>query len=123
VPASYDLTLFAQDDIDDAADDIDDAVQAAQWVEAIHDGLEQLGRMSGLGHRRADITSQDVFFWSWHRWAVIYQKKNAHTDRSSYSLGQADIQRMVWSQLVMSVACCLPKSSQGTVLLNPHDLT
>ena len=72
--ASYKLTLAAQDEIDGEADRIDNDDAATRWIDDIHDALETLGRNPGIGHRRADLTSHDVHFWKFRKWAIIYRK-------------------------------------------------
>ena len=77
--AAYNLTILARDDIDQEADNIEDDDLAFRWVCDLYDGLEVLGNNPGIGHSRTDITKHDVLFWSYKRWAIIYQKSDPIT--------------------------------------------
>jgi antitoxin ParD1/3/4/toxin ParE1/3/4 len=77
VSARYEVSPIALDDIDAAATFISDkSIQAAErFVDAIYDAFDMLARNPQLGHRRSDLTSLPVFFWTAFKgYAVIYRK-------------------------------------------------
>jgi plasmid stabilization system protein ParE len=77
VSARYDVSPVALDDIDAAVAFIaEKSMQAAErFVDEIYDAFDMLARNPNLGHRRSDLTSLPVFFWTaFKSYAVIYRK-------------------------------------------------
>ena len=58
---------FISQDSFDAADSI---------LEDFYRAFDQLAKMSGMGHKRQDLTHQDVLFWTVHSYLVIYRDSN-----------------------------------------------
>ena len=55
---------FISEDSFDAADRI---------LEDFYAAFSQLAEMPGMGHRREDLTKQNVLFWPVHSYLVIYR--------------------------------------------------
>ena len=62
-----DIWEFISEDSFDAADRV---------LEDFYSGFSQLAEMPGMGHRREDLTTQNVLFWPVHTYLVIYRDTN-----------------------------------------------
>jgi plasmid stabilization system protein ParE len=58
---------FISEDSFDAADRV---------LEDFYSAFGQLAEIPGMGHRRKDLTKQDVLFWPVHSYLVIYRDMN-----------------------------------------------
>jgi toxin ParE1/3/4 len=67
---------------------------ADRMEQALHDAMELLGRMPGLGHRRDDASDR-YRFWSVARYLIAYrvEKKAVHVVRVLH--GSRDIRRFL----------------------------
>jgi antitoxin ParD1/3/4/toxin ParE1/3/4 len=77
VSTRYEVSPVALDDIDAAAAFIsENSIPVAErFVDEIFDAFDMLARNPHLGHRRRDLTSRPVFFWTaFKNYAVIYRK-------------------------------------------------
>ena len=73
----YEVSPVALDDLDATAAFIaEKSTRAAErFLDEIYDAFEMLAANPPLGHRRTDLTSLPVFFWTHSRgYAVIYRK-------------------------------------------------
>jgi plasmid stabilization system protein ParE len=77
VTARYVLAPAAVADIDGIADRLAaiDVDLAFRTIDVIHAACARLAERPHLGHRRPDLTSRPVWFWTVaRRYAVIYRK-------------------------------------------------
>lgn len=75
--AAYEVSPVALADIDATAAFIAqrDVPAAERFVEQIYDAFDRLAANPHLGHRRDDLTSLPVFFWTAAKhYAVVYRK-------------------------------------------------
>ena len=72
------LTPEARDDLQEIWDFIaeDSFDSADRLLEAFYSAFRQLATMPGMGHKRDDLTKQDVLFWPVQPYIVIYRRKS-----------------------------------------------
>jgi toxin ParE1/3/4 len=93
---SYRISPRADADLDEIWTYIaqDNPRAADRMEQALHEAMEQLGRMPGLGHRRSDASDR-YRFWSVGRYLIAYrvEKKTVHVVRVLH--GSRDIRRFL----------------------------
>ena len=74
----FELTPDALNDVHDILDFISrDSFDAADRVlENFYRAFDQLADNPGIGHKRDDLTRQDVLFWGVYRYLVIYRRSS-----------------------------------------------
>jgi plasmid stabilization system protein ParE len=72
------LTQEARGDLQEIWDFIaqDSAESADRVLEAFYRAFGQIAGMPGMGHRREDLTKQDVLFWPVHSYLVVYRAES-----------------------------------------------
>ena len=53
----------------------DDVEAADRWIEKLLDVIEMLSRTPEIGHKRQDLTTLPLMFWSVGAYLVIYRKQ------------------------------------------------
>ena len=73
-PPRFRLTSAAERDLRQACEYIadPDAAAAIRLLDELRHALEQLASLPGLGHRRADLTQENLRFWPFHRYLIVY---------------------------------------------------
>jgi toxin ParE1/3/4 len=93
---SYKISPRADANIDEIWTHIaqDDQRAADRLEQALHEAMEQLGRMPGLGHRRPDA-SERYRFWRVGNYLIAYrlEKRAVHVVRVLH--GSRDIKRFL----------------------------
>ncbi len=91
--SGYTLSVDADFDLDDIWEYIaEDNIDAAdRWIEKLFDAFEVLGRTPGMGHRREDLTSYPVLFWSVGAYLVIYRAERRPIEIVAVTQGSRDI--------------------------------
>jgi plasmid stabilization system protein ParE len=75
VSRGYQLTPEAQANVTEIGAFIaEDSVDAALRVlDALEHAFDQLGSTPGIGHKREDLTTRPVKFWSVHSYLIVYR--------------------------------------------------
>ncbi len=70
-----------------------DSIDAADhWIAKLFDAFEIIARMPGIGHRREDLTSHPVLFWTVGAYLVIYRARRGEAvDIVAVTQGSRDI--------------------------------
>jgi len=101
MPLLYDVSAEAQDDLFGiwrriAADSLDLADRIA---DEFHDLFAALGRMSGQGHTRKDLTNRPVLFFPLYSFLVVYEP-DVHPIRIMAVLrGRRDVKHILKQRL------------------------
>jgi len=70
-------TPEARVDLQDIWDFVsEDSFEAADRVLEDFYRFGELAAMPGMGHKREDLTKQDIFFWPVHSYLVIYRRES-----------------------------------------------
>jgi toxin ParE1/3/4 len=72
----YQLTPQARSDLLEITDYIlhhNGADRAESVVGVIRDAIAKVAETPGLGHKREDLTSEDVRFWTVYKYYVVYR--------------------------------------------------
>jgi plasmid stabilization system protein ParE len=64
-------------------------------VDALDDAMQLLADNPGIGHRRPDLTPQDVRFWSVFRYLVIYRPSTKPLEIVRVLHGKRDVRRLL----------------------------
>jgi plasmid stabilization system protein ParE len=64
-------------------------------VDALDDAMQLLADNPGIGHRRPDLTPQDVRFWSVFRYLVIYRPSPKPLEIVRVLHGKRDVRRLL----------------------------
>jgi len=97
VNRGYHLTPEAQSNVDDIGAFIaEDSVDAALRVlEALEHAFEQLAATPEIGHKREDLTTRPVKFWSVYSYLVVYDPASAPLTVLAVLHGARDIERLL----------------------------
>ena len=90
---SYILATDAVVDLEEiweyiAADNID---AADRWIEKLFNSFETIARMPGSGHKRDDLTSYPVLFWTVGAYLIIYRAERQPVEIVAVTQGSRDI--------------------------------
>lgn len=69
----------------------DSADAADRWASQLHDAIELIARVPGLGHTRKDLTAYPVLFWPVGAYLVIYRLQNDLVEIVAVTQGARDI--------------------------------
>jgi plasmid stabilization system protein ParE len=64
-------------------------------VDALDDAMQLLADNPGIGHRRPDLTPQDVRFWSVFRYLAIYRPSTKPLEIVRVLHGKRDVRRLL----------------------------
>jgi plasmid stabilization system protein ParE len=74
---SYSVTPLAQSDIDEITETIwgNNPSSAEAFVETVFEAFDKIAAVPGMGHKRSDLTTLPVLFWTIHRFnvAIVYR--------------------------------------------------
>ena len=51
----------------------DSFTAADRLLEEFYSAFQKIAEMPGIGHKRQDLTSRDVLFWTLHSYLIIYR--------------------------------------------------
>jgi plasmid stabilization system protein ParE len=73
--AKFRLTRAAERDLQEIKDYIarDSVDAAARVLDRLERAFHELVEMPGMGHRREDLTREDVRFWSVFEYLIVYE--------------------------------------------------
>ena len=72
----YHLTPQARSDLLEITDYIlanSSADRAKSVVAVIREAIEKVADMPGIGHKREDLTAEDVRFWTVYKYHIVYR--------------------------------------------------
>jgi plasmid stabilization system protein ParE len=73
-----------------------DSVEAADRVESeFHQTFQMLARMPGLGHRRSELTSEDLLFWTLYSYLIVYKRIGNHIRIVAVLHGRRDVKKVL----------------------------
>jgi len=88
------LAEKAQDDLEGIVDFVGDASgpdRAEDLVRTIFGALEQIARMPGMGHRREDLTEEDLRFWPVFSYLIVYRPGSSPLEVIRVLHGRQDV--------------------------------
>jgi len=93
----YVLSVAAELDLDSIWDYIaqDNLEGADRWIGRLFDGFEMLAQTPGLGHKREDLTSLPILFWTVGAYAILYRTRDECVDIVAITHGARDIPRFL----------------------------
>ena len=72
------------------------SVEAADRVESeFYKTFQNLARMPGLGHRRSELTSEDVLFWTLYSYLIVYKRIGNHIRIVAVLHGRRDVKKIL----------------------------
>ena len=89
----YILAPEAVLDLEDIWEHIaEDSVAAADhWIGTLFDAFETIGRSPGIGHKREDLTSYPLLFWTVGAYIIIYRAGRRPLEIVAVTQGSRDI--------------------------------
>jgi plasmid stabilization system protein ParE len=97
----YVLGRFVHADLEDIWDyiAIDDIDAADRWIEKLLDVIEMLSRTPEIGHKRQDLTTLPLMFWSVGAYLVIYRKQARGIEIVAVTQGARHIPSLLSSRI------------------------
>jgi plasmid stabilization system protein ParE len=97
VSRGYSLTPEARGNVDEicafvAQDSIDAAIRV---LEALEHAFELLGTAPDIGHKREDLTTRPVKFWSVYSYLIVYDPATAPLSILAVLHGARDLERLL----------------------------
>lgn len=69
----------------------DDIEAADRWIDKLFEAFESLGKRSGLGHPRTDLTAHHVLFWPVGAYLIIYRAQRQPIEIVAVTQGSRNI--------------------------------
>jgi len=73
----------------------DDRAAARRVIESFHAAAKRLTRMPGLGHRRPDLTSRPLLFWTASSHLIVYRRATDGIEFVRVIHGARDARRLL----------------------------
>lgn len=93
----YRLTPEAQANVDEIGAFVaNDSVDAALRVlDALEDAFTLIAATPGIGHKREDLTSRPVKFWSVYSYLIVYDPESSPLTIVAVLHGAQDVERLL----------------------------